>query len=225
LPISSTRLHLCLLAAAVAIAGGGGDSETETTGSTASFEPRASLRAVGGTERTDKPALVLRIVARPGDVNIRSAAVNLPPVVLVDAEAITGFCSERELKADRCAGHQRLGRARVLSPAYAGELSGPVYPVTGSGRLATLAYVLGGPAEVVLRGRVVSADGRIQAGVEDVPDTPLRSFELTISGGPQGYLILSQDICRGEPMADAEFTSQDGQDFERRISLEAACGP
>ena len=214
-----------LLGAALCVAllaGCGGDSGT--TASTQPFEPHATLEAIGGTVRTDKPRLVMRVEARPGDENIRSVAVNLPPVVLVDTTAVGKICSESELESDDCAGSHRLGSARVISPAYDGALSGPVYLVSGSGTLPGLAYLLSGPADLLLRGRVVSKGGRIQAGVDDVPDTPLKSFELTIDGGKSGYLVLSRNICGAEAFADGTFTSQEGQTYRQRIPLEADCG-
>jgi hypothetical protein len=210
------------LSCAALLAGCGGDSES--TQSSAPFEPHATLEAIGGTVRTDKPRLVIRVEARPGDENIRSVAVNLPPVVLVDTTAVGRICSERELRSDDCAGSHRLGSARVLSPAYEGALSGPVYLVSGSGTLPGLAYLLSGPAEVLLRGRVISKGGRIQAGVDEVPDTPLKIFELTIDGGRSGYLVLSRNICGAKAVADGTFTSQEGQTYRQRIPLEADCG-
>ena len=215
-------IFLGALCCVTLLAGCGGDSET--TASTKPFEPHATLRAIGGTVRTDKPGFVIRVEAKPGDENIRSVAVNLPPVVLVDTTAIGKICSEAELESDDCSDSHRLGSARVLSPAYDGALSGPVYLVSGSGTLPGLAYLLNGPAEVVLRGRVVSKGGRIQAGVDDVPDTPLKTFELTIEGGKSGYLVLSRNICAAETFADGTFTSQEGQTHRQRIPLEAECG-
>lgn len=218
----TSRFALATGLSALLIAGCGGDSESEQPSEP--FAPRATLRAVGGTERADKPEFVIRVTTRPGDPNISSARVNLPPVVFVDAVAIEGFCSRKELSSDLCRGHQHLGSARVLSPAYEGALSGPVYAVSGSGRLPGLAYVLSGPADIVLRGKVVSEGGRIEAGVEDVPDVPLETFELTLDGGKGGYLLLSKDICDGSPAADATFTSQDGQVHREEIPLMAECG-
>jgi len=206
----------------MALASGCGGG-SETAASNGSFEPQASLEAVGGTARTEKPQFVLRVVTRRGDANIRSVAVNLPPVVLGDPTAIGDVCPRRDLESDRCAGHPRLGFARVVSPAYKGPLSGPVYPVSGSGGLPRLVYVLRGPAEIQLEGRVVSKGGRIQAGVEDIPDTPLREFEFRIDGGKRGYLVLSRDICAAEAVADATFTSQDGQDYQQKVPLKADC--
>ena len=219
-PLSS----LAVLASAIAIAGCGGGSDT--TSSSKPFAPQASLRAIGGTVRTDKPDLVIDVAMRSGDANIRSVAVNLPPVLLVDPTALGGVCGQGELETDECAGQRPVGSARAVSPAYGEPLAGPVYAVSGGGGngLPRLAYLLSGPADILLYGRVVSKGGRIQAGVEDVPDTPLKSFQLRIAGGKPGYLILSRDICAAEAVADGTFTSQDGQVHREKIPLEADCG-
>jgi hypothetical protein len=216
------RLIVSFSAAAAILAGCGGGSESSAPSKP--FAPQATLRAVGGTSRTAKPDIVLHVATRPGDANIRSLAVNLPPVVLVDTTAISGFCSEREWVANRCADQQPLGTAHVVSPAYKGGLSGPVYAVSGGGPLPHLGYLLrGGSANVVLEGKVVSQGGRIQAGVEDLPDVPLKEFEFTLRGGKHGYLILSTDICQGNPVADATFRSQEGQVKREKVPLSASC--
>jgi hypothetical protein len=219
-------LLLVAVAATVFVAGCGGDSDSGGEGTTAAepFEPQASIAAIGGTARTDKPELVTRVEARPGDVGIRSAAVTLPAAFIVDQTQIRNLCSESELEEDECAGRKPMGVARIVSPVFDEALTGPVYAVSGSGGLPRLAYVLGGPAEFLLRGRIVVRGARIEATLEDAPNTPLETFELTIDGGPPGYLILSRDICRSETTADVSFTSQSGETFAQRIPLAADCG-
>lgn len=207
-----------LLAVAVLLAGCGGDSDEEA------FEPRVSIEAVGGTQRTDKPEIVVRVAPRPGDAGIRSAAITLPTAVLADQKALGNLCSESELEDDRCAGRQRMGTARAVSPAYDAPLTGPVYAVSGSGGLPRPAYVLsGGGAELLLRGEINVVGQRIQATVEDVPDIPLDSFRLTLDGGKPGYLVLSRDICANPAVADVRLTSQDDETVERRVPIEAEC--
>jgi hypothetical protein len=230
LAVLATRLRRGPVAAVTALVAisllaascGGGSDESDEPGE--QFEPQASLIAIGGTARTDKPAVVMRVEARPADANIRSATVTLPSAFFVDQTALGNLCSERELEVDDCAGRKRMGMARVVSPAYGEALTGPVYAVSGSGGLPRLAYVLEGPAKILLRGRIEVLRARIQAGVDDVPDTPLKSFELRIDGGRPGYLVLSRDICRTRATADASFTSQDGEAFKQRIPLVADCG-
>jgi hypothetical protein len=217
--LSPALLFAC--AAPFLLAGCGSSSETRETATP--FSPRATLTAIGGTARTEKPEVLLRVEARPGDAAIRSASVTLPASFLVDQTALGNLCSERELEADDCAGRKRMGVARVLSPLYDEALAGPVYAVSGSGGLPRLAFVLGGPAEVLLRGRIAVQGSRLRASVEDVPETPIRSFELRIDGGPPGYLIVSRDLCRSEAMADVAFTGQGGEDSAQQIPLGVDC--
>jgi hypothetical protein len=212
-----------MLAVVLLLAGCGDDSSSEESGGEA-FEPRVSIEAVGGAERTDKPEIVIRVVPSPGDANIRSAAITLPSAILADQAALGNLCSESELEDDRCAGRQRMGVARAVSPAYEVPLSGPVYAVSGSGGLPRPAYVLsGGSAELLLRGMLEVVGQRIQATVEDVPDIPLRAFELTLDGGKSGYLVLSRDICRAPAVVDVSLTSQEDETVERRVPIEADC--
>lgn len=220
----SIAVVLLLSLALVPLAAGCGGGEDESEEPPAAFQPQATLTAIGGTTRTEKPELVLRVEARRGDANIRSAAVTLPSAFLVDQTAIRNLCSERELEAKDCSGRKRIGVARVASPAFNGALVGPVYPVSGSGGLPRLAYVLEGPATILLRGRIEVEGARIKAGVEDVPDVPLDTFVLRIDGGAPGYLVISRDICRNETSADVSFTSQGDETFEQTIPLRADCG-
>ena len=213
-------MALAAIAGAALIAGCG-DSESEE--SSEPFKPSASLTAVGGTVRADKPEFVIRVESRAGDANIRSATVTLPAVVFVDQAAIGNLCSRSDLEADDCAGHPRMGVARVVSPAYDGVLKGPVYAVSGYGGLPHLAYVLDGPAKIQLHGRILTKGARLQAGIEEVPNTPLDTFEFRIDGGKDGYLVLSRDICRTEYLADLDFEGQSGETYTGQTTLQADC--
>lgn len=211
-----------LLVAALPIVGCGGSGSEESRAEP--FAPGVSIEAVGGTARTDKPRFVVRVKPRPRDPNIRSAAIAFPHAVLADQTALGNLCSERELRDDRCAGRQRMGTARAVSPAYGVPLTGPVYAVSGSGGLPRPAYVLsGGGAELLLRGRIDVIGQRIQASVEDVPNLRLETFQLTLDGGKPGYLVLSRDICRTPAVAAATFTSQSGENDAQRVPIQAEC--
>ena len=221
-PRRSTLLLASILLLGL-LAGCGGDSSDSETAS-GSFDPTATLRAAGGSVRTDKPEFVLQVRPSPGDENLRSVNIVLPPVTLVDATSIGRICSRAELESDRCADRKPLGFARVDSPAYDAPLEGDVFAVSGpESRLPKLVFVLGGPVDVLLEGEIVSKAGRIGAGVDDIPDTPLRSFEFTIDGGESGYLVLNRGLCAGDPEADATFESQGGQVVRTKLPLQAEC--
>src|SRR5665811_1774537 len=181
--LARSRICAAALVAAVLVGGCGGDSSGEQTAEKP-FAPRVAIEAAGGTVRTDKPQFEVRVAPRSGDAGIRSAAIVFPTAVFVDQTALGNLCSESELEDDRCAGRQRMGEARAVSPAYDAPLTGPVYAVSGSGGLPRPAYVLsGGAAEVLLRGRIDVVGRRIEATVEDIPEIPLEAFELTLDGG------------------------------------------
>jgi len=217
------RICAAALAALALLAGCGGDSSDDSA--TEPFAPRVGIEANGGTARGDKPQVDVRVVPRRGDSGIRSAAITFPTAFFVDQTALGNLCSESELKDDLCAGRQRMGSARALSPAYDAPLSGPVYAVSGSGGLPRPAYVLSdGSAELLLRGRIDVVGQRIRASVEDVPEIPLRSFQLSLDGGKSGYLVLSRDICRSPAVATVDLTSQAGERLTRRLPIAADCG-
>jgi len=220
--LKTAPVLLSVIVLAIVVVGCGGDSDSET--SSGPFAPQATLKAVGGTVRTEKPSFVLDVRARKGDENLESVAFELPQVVLVDTTAVGVFCTQAELQADRCVDRQRLGTAEVRSPAYKGALRGNVYPVTGGSRLPKLVFLFDGPATIQLEGEILAKGGRIGAEVEDIPDTPLDSFEFTIDGGKPGYLVLSRNICAGDPVADAIFTSQGGEVSRQKVPLVGECG-
>jgi hypothetical protein len=214
---------VAVLVVALLLVGCGGDSGDDEAAE--AFEPRVSIEAVGGTERTDKPEIVVRVAPRAGEANIRSAAITLPTAILADQAALGNLCSESELEEDGCAGRERMGTARAVSPAYDAPLTGPVYAVSGSGGLPRPAYVLsGGGAELLLRGEINVVGQRIQATVEDIPDIPLDAFRLNLDGGKPGYLVLSRDICATPAFADVDLTAQDGEISAQRARIAADCG-
>jgi hypothetical protein len=52
---------------------------------------------------------------------------------------------------------------------------------------------------------------------------PLKEFEFTLYGGMHGYLVLSRNICGATAVADAKFTSQEGQSHKEKVPLTANC--
>jgi hypothetical protein len=191
------------------------------------FRPSMTVRHVGSrrtTHRATNPKLQFDLRTRPGDANIRSVSVTLPPAFEIDQRHLGNICSEKELAAKQCAGRTPIGEATTTTPLLDRPLSGPVYAVSGSGGLPRLAFVLNGQVNLVPRADTKTTnDGRLQTTVPVVPDAPIGHFVLTVFGGKTGYLINTRDICGHAPLIKIDFTAQNGKTLTRKAQVKTAC--
>ncbi|MBO0746699.1 MAG: hypothetical protein J2O47_00025, partial [Acidimicrobiaceae bacterium] len=138
-----------------------------------------------------------------------------------------------------------VGTATATTPILGSALSGPVYAVSGSGGLPKLAVILHGPpadpVKLLVRGITSTVGARIQNTFPLVPDAPVTDFNLTLNGGPAGYLVNNTNVCgsakgrskkarrkakrlrKRNLTADALFTAQDGDTLSQRIPIAAQC--
>jgi hypothetical protein len=113
-------------------------------------------------------------------------------------------------------GRLRRGHLRRSDP-----LSGPVYLVSPpGGGLPQLGIALNGLLPVKLRATVTfSPEGRVVSTLGGLPDVPLSSFTLVLSGGAKGLMTSVADLCATPSTIDASFTAQAG--IERTASAPA----
>ncbi|MBO0746708.1 MAG: hypothetical protein J2O47_00070 [Acidimicrobiaceae bacterium] len=212
------------------------------------FSPSLSgaiLNGSQGIHRSDHPNLRFHLAPTPGDANLASVAVTLPPSLQIDQANLGNICSETQLATQECAGRNTVGTASATTPLLGSTLSGPVYAVSGSGGLPKLAVILNGPAadpvHLLVRGITTTVGARIANTFPLVPDTPVTSFDLTLNGGPAGYLVNNTNVCgkakgrskkakkkamrlrKTNLTADALFTAQDGDTLSQRVPISAQC--
>jgi NHL repeat len=213
------------------------------------FSPRLSgtiLNGRQGIHRSDHPNLQFNLHATPGDANLASVAVLLPQSFQIDQANLGNICSETELAQTQCAGRNTVGTASATTPLLDSTLSGPVYAVSGSGGLPKLAVILNGPPadplHLLVRGITDTVGAQIRNTFPLVPDAPITDFNLTLNGGPGGYLVNNTDVCSGAKgkskkarkkasrlrrtnlTAAALFTAQDGDTLSQKVPIAAACG-
>jgi hypothetical protein len=213
------------------------------------FRPSLSAAILNGTQgihRSDHPNLQFNLHPRPGDANLASVGVLLPPAFQIDQANLGNICSETELAQSECAGRNTVGSAQATTPLLDTPLTGPVYAVSGSGGLPKLAVILHGPPEMpiklVVRGITETVGARIKNTFPLVPDTPVSDFTLTLNGGPGGYLVNNTNVCgkakkakkrngkkarkrlvRTPLTADASYAAQNGDTFAQRLPIAAQC--
>jgi hypothetical protein len=191
------------------------------------FEPRFAVRQLGGrkqTRRSTNPALRFELQTRPGDANIKTLAVTLPPAFSIDQRHLGNICSENELvSATHCQGKQAIGTASTTTPLLDDPLSGPVYAVSGGGGLPRLAFILDGTVNLLPRAESKSVKGALKTTVPVVPDAPIGHFVFNLSGGKQGYLVNTRDICVKPVKLKVEYTAQSGKSFSKVVKVRTPC--
>ena len=196
------------------------------------FKPKMTVKQVGGrkyTSRSANPEMQFDLRTRPGDANIKSLAVTLPPAFAIDQRHLGNICSEKELAATECAGRTPIGRASTATPLLDQPLSGPVYAVSGSGGLPKLAFILNGQVDLIPRAETKSivtksGAGTLQTTVPVVPDAPIGHFSLTVFGGKTGYLVNTRSLCVSKPVTKIAYTAQSGTTRSESVKVRAACG-
>jgi hypothetical protein len=183
------------------------------------FRPKLTTRLFGGlkqTKRSQHPKFRAVLQARPGDANIRRAALTLPHSEFLDQAHIGTVCTRPQLAAQRCPARSVYGYARARTPLLDDELAGPVYLVSSDHELPDLLADLRGQVNVRLRGVISATKARIKTVFYPVPDVPVSKFTLTMKGGKKGLLVNSRDLCAGANFSFLNFRAQNGKRLRKK---------
>lgn len=179
------------------------------------FKPKLYTRLFGGrraSRRNANPRLRAVFVGRPGDANLRRAALILPRSTILDQSHIRTICTDEQLAARACPRGAVYGYARATTPLLDGILRGPVYLASSKNLLPDLLVDLRGQVNVRLRGVISSARGRLKTAFFPVPDVAVGKFLLAMRGGRRGLLVNTQDLC---PRRRFSFLNMKAQNSRR----------
>jgi hypothetical protein len=198
----------------------------------ADFTP--TLTATVGT--ADQPSKVgahppfTTVVSQPdGQPAIKKAVVTLPSGLFANIDALQTLCPvAAQADALGCPAGSRVGSVNVVSPLVPGAITGPVYVAespTGGLPGLTIALASGGVAGVLPATNAL-AGNRLQTTLDNLPNTPVSSFGLTIDGGQKGLFTVGDALC-AQPVVDAMFTSYDGQTVTQSapVNIVGTCVP
>jgi hypothetical protein len=192
--------------------------------SSLAFKPQISLKIKGGTKRGDYPSLRATVTPRPGDANIGSAAVTLPPSEFLAQNHIGTVCTRPQLEAEACPPGSVYGHATAVTPLLEEPMSGNVYLRSSSNLLPDLVTVLHGRGvRILVEGRIDSHKGGIRGSFEGLPDTPLTQFTMVLNGGKHGLLANEKNLCADPQVASARFVGQDNTGEALEPKLVAKC--
>jgi hypothetical protein len=192
--------------------------------STLGFRPKVSVRLLGPTHRGAHPGLRTVLTPRPGDANVRAAAITLPGTELLDNRHIGTVCSAGQFAAAQCPAGAIYGQARAWTPMLDQPLEGPVYLRASKTRLPDLVASLGGQVHLDLSARVDSVRGRLRIALGALPDAPLSRVVLTTVGGRRGLLVNTGGLCARKPRVGAAFAGQNSKLHDVSPILRTDCG-
>jgi hypothetical protein len=177
------------------------------------FKPKLAVALSGGTKAHNHPALkaTLSFPAKGNSANLATASLTLPKSLGLD---------KARLKSGGV-----IGSAKATTPLLASPLQGPVYLRSrGAKQPPELVAELAGAVNVVLTGRLqVTKAGAVRAEIEEVPDAPISSFILNITGGKKGLFENATNLCASSPRAAALFDGQNAVTREESPLIAAGC--
>ncbi len=191
------------------------------------FKPKLSLRLKGGTKRGDYPSLRAEVRPRPGDANIASASVALPPSEFLAQEPHRHDLHPRPVRPrslPRRIGLRPRPRLHAAARQAAGRPRLPALlrqPAARPGR---------GPARrrqgiaIDVVGRIDSVHGGLRGTFDVLPDAPVSKFVMTLRGGKHGLLVNAEDTCAAPQFATAKFVGQNNRGIKFHPQLAVKCG-
>lgn len=188
------------------------------------FKPRINLRLKGGTKRGDYPSLRVTVRPRPGDANIASSQVRLPPSLFFDQSRIQAICTNPQFAARRCPPGSIYGHVRAYTPLLEAPMEGPAYLRSSQHTLPDLVFALRGQGvEVDVVGRIDAFRGGIRGTFASIPDAPVSKFVLRMNGGKRGVLVAAGNLCRGPQIATARFIGHANRGWRLHPEVKPEC--
>jgi hypothetical protein len=206
------------------------------------FSPKLKLglSGKGKTRSGDHPKLTANLSQKKGQANIALARVKLPLSLALDPNNSKRVCPFGTAQAVHggavgCDANTIVGSATARTPLLSSPLSGKVYLVQGirtnaQGQqihtLPTLLIPLRGQFAIDLRAKTSVSRGRLVTTFPTVPDVPVSSFKLTISGGKKGLLVITgrgRSICKKAQRSAATLDAHSGKQENASIKMATPC--
>jgi hypothetical protein len=208
------------------------------------FRPKLELRLTGRKQTTTSkhPGVRATVTQKRGEAGIRRAEVRLPKSLALDTDNAQALCEfDQGTKPDlerHCPKGSIVGRAKAVSPLLNRPLRGNVYFVknvrTGANgnlirTLPMLIVALRGEIAVNLKGTSNVKRGQLVNTFANVPDAPIRRFNLNIKGGGNGILTVTRtarariDICNRRQVTEADMDGHNGRRHDRDIRIKTPC--
>ena len=187
------------------------------------FDPEIDAAVSGQTTQKGRPLVQVRVQSAEGSSALRQTFVTLPKGLGVDLTQIPRSCDIADFKASTCPPVAKIGKVTgalsITDEALSGDLfllkAQPGKTLPGLG----LAFKGRFAGNVAGANAIDTKTGQLITQFETLPDLPLTSFQIDVTGGDGGILIATSALCQS-PSVDfaARFVAHSGPTVNKKAS-------
>lgn len=203
------------------------------------LSPRIGLQWTGKTQmrKGKHPGVKAKLGDMLDQANLKKVKVTLPLTAALDPANAKALCEPSAAASNQCPPDSRVGWASASTPALHERVQGPVYFVRGVRISDTGREIKSLPKLYVpLSGQGVRVDlwadsdvdskKRLVSTFREIPDVPVRDFELSINSGRGGILEATNDVCGASKTTTIEYTGHNAGVTAQRVNFTAPdCKP
>ncbi len=191
------------------------------------YNPTVSAVISGSTRNGGRPKISTSVLEGPGQAASKRVTLTLPLTIQPDLELINKIqCTLDQQKANACPKTSIVGSATAKTPLLPIPLTGAVYILQTPSGYPSLRLTLA-PLGTTVIGTTTLVGQKLTTTFDNLPDTPLSSFELDFFGGKGGITLLGADLCQGAAqIANGEFLGHNGKTKNVRSVIQiVGCKP
>jgi hypothetical protein len=190
------------------------------------FKPQFKVSTSGKTSRVKGASLDAKLSYPPGAkyANIAKVKVDLPKQLPSRLTTLQKACPAATFNANpaNCPKDSIVGIARATTPILPVQLTGPAYFVSHGGEaFPNLIVILQGyGVRVDLIGDTfINKAGVTSSTFNQVPDVPVKTFELYLPQGPDSALAANGNLCNSALKMPTIFTAQNGASIHQTTPI------
>ena len=201
-----------------------------TNCATLKFEPKFTATTSGNTSKAYGASLTFKVTRATGpgsgQANFAKVKVDLPKQLPSRLTTLQKACTAAQFNANPagCPAASIVGHVRVQTPVLPVPLEGPAYFVSHGGEaFPSLIFVLQGDNVTldVISTTFISKAGITSGTLNNVPDAPFTTFELTLPEGKYSALAANANLCKNKNKltAPTAFTAQNGLTIHQNTKI------
>jgi hypothetical protein len=197
------------------------------------FKPSFTASTQAKTSRTEGASLTVKVTQRPpGEADIQKTDLQLPSALPSRLTTLQHACTEAQFAAapegKDCPAQSFVGTAKAATPLLSVPLSGPAVLVSHGGlEFPDLHFLLQGEGvKIDLVGHTQIKHGITYSRFEEVPDTPITSFETSLPEGPHSLLASNGNLCTQALTMPTTIVAQNGAEVLQQTKVSVTgCPP